>query len=153
MKQCIGCVVVGFLSLVLSLQTASAAPVKGKRLNLTGAAFICVNAAQGGCPQATFDPALGFLANAQGTWVANVALPGQTVVAAVTLCGNFNEVGSSITATLDSIPLTASSGFPRRSPWRVFKAPAPPTRRSALRPRRSQIQPLTTRRINTMSLS
>jgi hypothetical protein len=116
MKQRIGCVVVGFLSLVLSLQTASAAPVKGQRLNLTGAAFICVNAAQGGCPQATFDPALGFLTNAQGTWVANVALPGQTVIAAVTLCGNFNEVGSSITATLDSIPLTASSGFPSAVP-------------------------------------
>ena len=28
MKQRIGCVLVGFLSLVLSLQTASAAPVK-----------------------------------------------------------------------------------------------------------------------------
>jgi hypothetical protein len=112
MKHRIGCLVIGFLSLVLSLQTASAAPVKGQRLNLTGAAFICVNAAQGGCPQATFDPALGFIANAQGTWVANVDLPGGTVVTALTLCGNFNEVGSSITATLDSIPLTAATGFP-----------------------------------------
>jgi len=116
MKRRIGCVVVGFLSLVLSLQTASAAPVKGERLNLTGAAFICINAAQAGCPQAAFDPALGFLTNAQGTWVANVALPGQTVVTALTLCGNFNEVGSSITATLESIPLTATVGFPSAVP-------------------------------------
>jgi hypothetical protein len=116
MKQRIGCVVVGFLLLVLSLQTASAAPVTGQRLNLTGAAFICVNAAQGGCPQATFDPALGFIANAQGTWVANVDLPGRTVVTALTLCGQFNEVGSSITATLDRIPLTAAVGFPSAVP-------------------------------------
>ena len=112
MKHRIGCVVVGFLSLVLSLQTASAAPVKGQRLNLTGAAFICVDAAQGGCPQAAFDTTLGFLENAQGTWVANVALPGNTVVSSFTLCGQFNEVGSSITATLERIPLTASSGLP-----------------------------------------
>jgi len=116
MKHRISCVVVGFLALVLSLQTVSAAPVKGQRLNLTGAAFICVNAAQGGCPQAAFDPALGFLTNAQGTWVANVDLPGQTVVTALTLCGNFNEVGSSITVTLDSIPLTATTGFPSAVP-------------------------------------
>jgi hypothetical protein len=112
MKQRIGCVVIGFLSLVLSFQTASAAPVKGQRLNLSGAAFICVDAAQGGCPQAAFDPALGFIENAQGTWVANVSLPGQTVVASFSLCGQFNEVGSSITATLERIPLTSSSGLP-----------------------------------------
>jgi hypothetical protein len=117
MKHRIGCVVVGFLSLVLLLQTASAAPVTGQKLNLSGAAFICANqVATGNCPNAEFDPALGAILNAQGTWVANVALPNQTVVTALTLCGQFNEVGSSITATLESIPLTAAVGFPSAVP-------------------------------------
>jgi hypothetical protein len=122
MKHRIGCVVVGFLLLVLSLQTASAAPPIGQRLNLTGAAFICVDAAQGGCPQAAFDPVLGYLTNAQGTWVANVDLPGGSVVTALTLCGQFNEVGSSITATLDSIPLTAAVGFPTAVPMAIIQS-------------------------------
>jgi len=122
MKHRIGCVVVGFLSLVLSFQTAAAGPVKIQRLNLTGAAFICVNAAQGGCPQASFDTTLGFLTNAQGTWVANVDLPGQTVVTALTLCGQFNEVGSSITATLERIPLTAATGFPTAVPMATIQS-------------------------------
>lgn len=116
MKLRISCLVVGLLSLALSLQTASAAPVVNQRLNLSGAAFICIDAAQGGCPQAAFDPALGFLTNAQGTWVANVAIPGGSVVTGFTLCGQFNEVGSSITATLESIPLTAAVGLPSAVP-------------------------------------
>jgi hypothetical protein len=117
MKHRIACLVVGFLSLVLSLQTASAAPVTGQRLNLSGASFICANQSQTGtCSIAEFDVALGFLSNAQGTWVANVSLPGGTVVKTLTLCGQFNEVGSSITATLDSIPLTAAVGFPSAVP-------------------------------------
>jgi hypothetical protein len=116
MKHRFACLVVGFLSLVLLLQTASAAPVTGQRVNLSGASFICANQGQTGICNAEFDVALGYLSNAQGTWVANVSLPGGTVVAALTLCGQFNEVGSSITATLDSIPLTAATGFPSAVP-------------------------------------
>jgi hypothetical protein len=50
--------------------------------------------------------------NAQGTWAANVVLPQAAIVTALRLCGQFNEVGSSIKATLYRTPLTASSGFP-----------------------------------------
>jgi hypothetical protein len=116
MKHRIASLAVGFLSLVLLLQTASAAPVTGQRVNLSGASFICANQAQTGACNAEFDVALGYLSNAQGTWVATVSLPGGTVVAALTLCGQFNEVDSSITATLDSIPLTAATGFPSAVP-------------------------------------
>lgn len=106
MKFRIGYVALAFFSLVLS-------GVAQTHVTLTGAAFICANqAATGNCPSAEFDPALGAMQNAQGTWAANVSLPQGIKVLAVRLCGNFNEVGSSITATLDSVPLTASSGFP-----------------------------------------
>jgi hypothetical protein len=82
-------------------------------VTLSGAAFICANqVATGNCPDAEFDPALGSIQNPQGTWVANVVLPPGVTVTALKLCGNFNEVGSSIKATLDSTPLTSSSGFP-----------------------------------------
>jgi hypothetical protein len=113
MKHRIGCVVGGFLLLVLSLvQLTFAQAPAAPRLNLSGAAFICANqAATGNCPSAEFDPALGSMQNAQGTWTANVSLPQGVVVKGLRLCGNFNEVGSSITATLDRTPLTASSGF------------------------------------------
>jgi hypothetical protein len=103
-----GRVVVGFF--VLSLVQLSFAQ---NRLTLSGAAFICANqVATGNCANAEFDPALGSIQNPQGTWAANVVLPQGAVVVGFRLCGNFNEVGSSITATLDSTPLTASSAFP-----------------------------------------
>jgi len=106
MKLRIGCVLVGFLSLVAS-------GVAQTHVTLTGAAFICANqVATGNCPNAEFDPALGSIQNPQGTWAANVSLPEGVVVSALRLCGNFNEEGSSITATLDRTPITASSGFP-----------------------------------------
>jgi len=113
MKYRIGFVVVVCLSLILLLAkpTVQAAAPTGT-LTLSGPAFICVNAGQGGCPNAVFDPALGSFQNAQGTWAANVALPPGAVVTALKLCGNFNEVGSSVTATLDMAPIVASSGFP-----------------------------------------
>ena len=114
MKLRIGCVVVGLLSLVLSLVQLSSAQTNGPHLTLSPAAFICT--AQGGCSNAVFDTALGAMNNAQGTWAANVVLPQAAVVSAVKLCGNFNEVGSSITATLDRIPLVAASGFPSATP-------------------------------------
>ena len=106
MKLRIACVVVGFFSLVLS-------GVAQTHVTLTGAAFICANqVVTGNCTNAEFDPALGSIQNPQGTWAANVSLPQGAVVSALRLCGNFNEVGSSITATLDRTPLTSSSGFP-----------------------------------------
>src|SRR5271169_5366596 len=105
MKLRIGSVVLGFFSLVLSVdqltfaQTPPAATVI--RVNLSGAAFICANqVATGTCPNAEYDPALGSIQNPQGTWAANVSLPEAAVVSHFLLCGNFNEVGSSITATL-----------------------------------------------------
>jgi hypothetical protein len=114
MKLRIGCMVVGFLSLVLSLvQPTLSQAATAERLNLSGAAFICANqAVTGNCPNAEFDPALGSIQNPQGTWAANVSLPQGAVVTGLRLCGNFNEVGSSITATLDRTPLKTSSGFP-----------------------------------------
>ena len=114
MKYRIGSVVVVCLSLILLLvkPTVQAASPTGT-LTLSGAAFICANqVVTGSCPDAEFDPALGSIQNPQGTWVANVALPGGAVVTALTLCGNFNEVGSSITARLDKTLTTSSSGFP-----------------------------------------
>ncbi|MGB8830963.1 MAG: hypothetical protein WCC95_02340 [Candidatus Sulfotelmatobacter sp.] len=82
-------------------------------VTLSGAAFICANQnVTGNCPDAEFDPALGSIQNPQGTWVANVVLPPGVTVTALRLCGNFNEVGSSIKATLESTPITSSSGFP-----------------------------------------
>ncbi|HZW92847.1 MAG TPA: hypothetical protein VFF64_07835 [Candidatus Eremiobacteraceae bacterium] len=114
MKLRIGSVVVVFFSLVLSLTQLTFAQTNGPHLTLSPAAFICT--AQGGCPNAVFDTALGAMNNAQGTWAANVVLPQAAVVSAVKLCGNFNEVGSSITATLDRIPLVAASGFPSATP-------------------------------------
>ena len=81
-------------------------------VTLSGAAFICANqVATGNCPDAEFDPALGSIQNPQGTWAANVALPQGVKVSKLELCGNFNEVGSSITATLYRTPLVAASGF------------------------------------------
>jgi len=120
MKYRIASMLVGFLSLLLSpappafAQTINqTAPAPAPRLNLSGAAFICSNqVATGTCPDAEFDPALGAMLNAQGTWAANVSLPQGAIVTALRLCGNFNEVGSSITATLERTPLTAASGFP-----------------------------------------
>jgi hypothetical protein len=124
MKLRIGSVVVGFFSLVLSLTqltfAQTAATVTNPHLTLSPAAFIC--AAQGGCPNAVFDPALGAMNNAQGTWAANVVIPQGAVVSAVKLCGNFNEDGSSITATLDRIPLVAASGFPSAVPMATIKS-------------------------------
>ena len=114
MKYRIGFVVVLCLSLILLLvkPTVQAAAPTGT-LTLSGAAFICANQVEtGSCPDAEFDPALGSIQNGQGTWAANVALPPGAVVTALKLCGQFNEVGSSITATLDMAPITASSGFP-----------------------------------------
>jgi|SRR5271165_73956 len=113
MKYRIGCVVVICMSLILlSVKPTVHAAAKGT-LTLSGAAFICANqVATGNCPNAEYDPALGSIQNPQGTWVANVALPPSVVVTALRLCGNFNEVGSSITATLDRTPITSSSGFP-----------------------------------------
>jgi hypothetical protein len=113
MKHRITCVLLGFLLLVLSLvQPTFSHAATAQRLNLSGAAFVCANqAATGNCSSADFDPALGSMQNAQGTWAANVSLPQGAVVAALRLCGNFNEVGSSITATLERTPLTASTGF------------------------------------------
>src|SRR5579864_3477990 len=109
MKHRVACVVVGSLLLVLS-QLASAAT---QRLTLSGAAFICADQSNTGtCPNAEFDTALGSMNNAQGTWAANVVLPQAAIVTALRLCGQFNEVGSSIKATLYRTPLTASSGFP-----------------------------------------
>jgi hypothetical protein len=106
MKLRIGCVVVGFLALVLPGMAQT-------HVTLSGPAFVCANqVATGNCSNAEFDPALGSIQNAQGTWAANVSLPAGAVVSALILCGNFNEVGSSITATLDQTPLTATSGFP-----------------------------------------
>jgi hypothetical protein len=115
MKLRIGGVLVG-ISLILSLdqlafaQTPAAATFT--RVNLSGAAFVCANqAVTGTCPNAEFDPLLGSIQNPQGTWAANVALPQGAVVSKFLLCGNFNEVGSSITATLYKTPLLAASGF------------------------------------------
>lgn len=108
MKLHIGCVVFGFFSLLLSLAPRTFAQA-ATHVTISGAAFVCTN--QGGCPNAEFDPALGSMLNPQGTWVANVSLPQGAVVSALRLCGNFNEVGSSITATLYHTPVTASSGF------------------------------------------
>ena len=112
----IGCAVLGFLSLVLSVgqpalaQTPLAATAT--RVNLSGAAFICANqTVTGTCPNAEYDPALGSIQNPQGTWAANVTLPQSAVVSKLLVCGNFNEVGSSITATLYRTPLLAASGF------------------------------------------
>jgi hypothetical protein len=111
MKHGIGTAVVGFSLLALSLVQAGFAQTP-QRLTLSGAAFICANQVQtGNCPNAEFDPALGSIQNPQGTWVANVSLPNDVTVTGLKLCGNFNEVGSSITATLFRTPLTASSGF------------------------------------------
>ncbi|HXY11190.1 MAG TPA: hypothetical protein VEI52_25380 [Terriglobales bacterium] len=107
MKFRIGYMVTVFFAMVLSglAQTT--------HLTLTGASFICANqVVTGNCPNAEFDPALGSIQNPQGTWAATVTLPQGAVVSALRLCGNFNEVGSSITATLDRTPVTASSGFP-----------------------------------------
>ncbi len=116
MKHRITCVLVGFLLLVPSLVQLTFAQT-GQRLNLSGAAFICANqAVTGSCTNAEFDPALGSMQNAKGTWAANVSLPQGAVVVGLRLCGNFNEVGSSITATLESTPLTASTGFPSEVP-------------------------------------
>ncbi|MGA2190813.1 MAG: hypothetical protein ABSH33_20020 [Steroidobacteraceae bacterium] len=122
MKLRIGSAVLGFFSLILSVvvlalgQLAFVQPSLAAtkiRVNLSGAAFICANqVATGTCPDAEYDPALGSLQNAQGTWAANVALPEAAVVSKLELCGNFNEVGSSITATLYRTALTATSGFP-----------------------------------------
>lgn len=110
------CGVIGFVSLVMLLdqlgfaEPAAAAPAQ---LSISGAAFICANqVATGNCPNAEFDPALGSIQNPQGTWAANVSLPDGAVVSGLSLCGNFNEEGSSITATLDKTPLRAASGFP-----------------------------------------
>jgi hypothetical protein len=104
--------VVAFFSLALSLDQLAFA-VTPTHLTLSSAAFICANQVEtGSCPNAEFDPALGSLQNAQGTWVANVSLPTGAVVTALWLCGNFNEEGSSITATLDTAPIRSASGFP-----------------------------------------
>jgi hypothetical protein len=115
MKLRASCLIVGLASLVASLQQQSLAQTPAAaatRLTLTGAAFICANQVETGtCPNAEFDPALGSIQNPQGTWAANVSLPDGTVVSGLRLCGNFNEDGSSITATLDRTPLTAASGF------------------------------------------
>ena len=107
MKLRLGSVIVFFVFSLVQLTFAQ------QHLTLTGASFICANQGEtGNCGNAEFDPALGSLQNAQGTWAATVSLPQGAVVSALTLCGNFNEVGSSITATLDETPLTSSSGFP-----------------------------------------
>jgi hypothetical protein len=110
MKLRIVCLI-GFFSLGLSLDQLAFAGTTV--LTLSGAAFVCANqVATGTCSTAEFDPALGSIQNAQGTWAANVSLPQGAVVSQLILCGNFNEDGSSITATLDRAPLTATSGFP-----------------------------------------
>ena len=107
------CCALGFFSLALSLGQPA---VAATHLSISGAAFICANqVATGNCPNAEFDPASGSIQNAQGTWAANVALPQGAVVSGLWLCGNFNESGSSITATLASAPLTATTGFPTTS--------------------------------------
>jgi hypothetical protein len=119
MKHRVTSLVVGFSFLVLC-QLASAA---SQRLLLSGAAFICANqSATGTCPNAEFDPALGAMNNAQGTWAANVSLPQGAVVTAVRLCGNFNEEGSSITVTLERAPLTAPSGLPAAAAMATVKS-------------------------------
>jgi len=111
-----GCAAVGLFSLVLSVGQLSFAQTPAAststRVNLSGAAFICANqVATGTCPNAEYDPLLGSIQNPQGTWAANVALPQGAVVSKLLLCGNFNEDGSSITATLYRTPLVAASGF------------------------------------------
>jgi len=111
MKHRIACVAAGFLLLAVSLVQTTFAQT-AQRLNLSGSAFVCSNqGATGNCPSAEFDPALGAMVNAQGTWAANVSLPQGAVVTGLRLCGQFNEVGSSITATLDRTPLRAGSGL------------------------------------------
>jgi len=116
MKHLIGSLGVGFLLLALAQVQPTFAQTP-QRLTLSGAAFICANqAVTGNCPNAEYDPALGSIQNPQGTWAANVSLPQGAKVTALRLCGNFNEVGSAITATLDLAPLTASSGFPTTVP-------------------------------------
>jgi hypothetical protein len=101
------------LLLLLDLTSAEPAAAVPTHLSISGAAFICADqAATGNCPNAEFDTASGTMQNAQGTWAANVSLPQGAVVSGLLLCGNFNEVGSSITATLDKTPLRAASGFP-----------------------------------------
>lgn len=108
MKHRVAYVAIASLLLVLSHVAAAS-----QRLTLSGAAFICANqSSTGTCPNAEFDPTLGSMNNAQGTWAANVVLGQGVIVTALRLCGQFNELGSSITATLDRTPLTASSGFP-----------------------------------------
>jgi hypothetical protein len=116
MKYRIDSIAIGVLLLTL-LQVQPTFAQTPQRLTLSGAAFICANQVQtGNCSNAEFDPALGSLQNAQGTWAANVSLPQGTKITGLRLCGNFNEVGSSITATLYRTPLTASSGFPSAVP-------------------------------------
>jgi len=112
MKHRIGGVAIGFLLLAVSLVQPSSAQTP-QALTLSGAAFICANqVVTGNCPNAEYDPALGSIQNPQGTWAANVVLPNHVKVTGFKLCGNFNEVGSSITATLYQTPQTAASGFP-----------------------------------------
>ncbi len=80
-------------------------------LNLSGAAFVCSNQeSTGTCSMADFDPSQASMINAEGTWAANVSLPQGAVVTALTLCGHFDETGSSVTATLDMAALTAAVG-------------------------------------------
>jgi hypothetical protein len=108
--------VIGFVSVVILLDQlifAEPAAAQFTHLSISGAAFICANqAATGNCASAEFDPTLGAMQNAQGTWAANVSLPEGARVSALWLCGQFNEVGSSVTATLDKDLLLSSSGFP-----------------------------------------
>ncbi len=116
MKRRIVLILLGAASLALSLDERALAttPV---RLTLSGAAFVCANQPiTGSCPDADYDPALGSIQNAQGTWAANVSLPQGATVTALLLCGNFNEDGSSITATLDRTALESASGFPTAVP-------------------------------------
>lgn len=97
-------------ALLLGESALATTPV---RLTLSGAAFVCANqSVTGACPNAEFDPSVGSILNAQGTWAANVYLPQGATITALVLCGNFNEEGSSITATLERTPLTSTSSFP-----------------------------------------
>jgi hypothetical protein len=112
MKLRIGFLTIGFLSLALSLDQMAFATTP-THLSISGAAFICADQeATGACPNAEFDTATGIINNGQGTLAANVSLPQGATVNDLWLCGQFNEDGSSITATLYRTPLTAPSGLP-----------------------------------------
>ena len=118
MKHRIASLAVGFLSLVLLLQTASAAPVTGQEgESFRSIVHLCEPGTDWAlqrrirrCSRLPFKRPRDVGGHCLASWR-------YPVVAALTLCGQFNEVDSSITATLDSIPLTAANlDFPQTVP-------------------------------------